>query len=89
MVILIGMFYGGYFGLIAGGIGSSLADILLEYSGFAPITFIAKGIEGFIVGGDLCQISCQVKTFSLFLWDNWRLVHGIAILHLRELSNYY
>ena len=49
-VILVSMLFGPYVGLIAGGLGSSLADILSGYSFYAPATFLAKGIEGFIVG---------------------------------------
>jgi ECF transporter S component (folate family) len=37
-------------GFIAGAVGSSLADILSGYAIFAPITFVVKGLEGFIVG---------------------------------------
>ncbi len=33
-----------------GGLGSALADILLSYTHYAPITFIVKGIEGYIAG---------------------------------------
>jgi len=49
-VILLSMLFGPYVGLITGGLGSSLADILSGYSFYAPVTFLAKGIEGFIVG---------------------------------------
>lgn len=37
-------------GAIAGGIGSSLSDIALGYTYYAPITLIVKGLEGLIVG---------------------------------------
>ncbi len=37
-------------GLIAGGLGSALADVFLGYEYYAPITFIVKGLEGLIVG---------------------------------------
>ncbi len=49
-VILVSMLFGPYVGLITGGLGSSLADILSGYSFYAPVTFVAKGIEGLIVG---------------------------------------
>ncbi|MEM3403408.1 MAG: ECF transporter S component [Nitrososphaeria archaeon] len=49
-VMLLSMLFGPYVGLIAGGLGSSLADILSGYSFYAPVTFFAKGVEGFIVG---------------------------------------
>lgn len=37
-------------GLIVGGVGSAMADILLGYSHYAPITLIVKGLEGYIAG---------------------------------------
>ncbi len=37
-------------GFIVGGFGSALADILLGYAYYAPITFVVKGLEGFIAG---------------------------------------
>ncbi len=37
-------------GLLAGGLGSALADVAGGYALFAPLTFLAKGIEGWIIG---------------------------------------
>jgi len=37
-------------GFIVGGLGSALADLLLGYTHYAPITFIVKGLEGYIAG---------------------------------------
>ena len=49
-VILVSMLLGPYVGLLAGGLGSSLADIISGYAFYAPATFVAKSLEGFIVG---------------------------------------
>ncbi len=49
-VILFGMLFGPYVGLITGGLGSSLADLLSGYAFYAPVTLLAKGVEGLIVG---------------------------------------
>ncbi|KPU42457.1 thiamine precursor transporter HmpT [Oxobacter pfennigii] len=35
-------------GMLAGGIGSAMADLLLGYSVYAPATFVIKGLEGFL-----------------------------------------
>ena len=35
-------------GFIVGGVGSALADFLLGYTHYVPITFIVKGIEAFL-----------------------------------------
>lgn len=37
-------------GFIVGSVGSSMADLLLGYAHYAPITFIVKGLEGYIAG---------------------------------------
>lgn len=51
MVIFIAaFFFGKKAGFLVGGIGSAIADLLLGYSVFAPVTLIAKGLEGFIAG---------------------------------------
>ena len=50
MVMVSGMLLGPLGGFIAGGFGSALADVSLGYLGFAPLTFIVKGTEGFLVG---------------------------------------
>lgn len=50
VVFLAAMILGRKGGFIVGGLGSGLADILLGYGHYAPITFIVKGLEGYIAG---------------------------------------
>lgn len=50
VIFLAAMMMGRRGGLIVGGIGSALADLLLGYSFYAPITLVVKGIEGFVAG---------------------------------------
>jgi len=50
MVFISAMLGGPRKGLIAGGVGSALADLLSGYAAWAPWTFIIKAIEGLIVG---------------------------------------
>lgn len=50
MVLLSGLMLGKKAGFLIGGIGSAIADILLGYTYYAPITLIVKGVEGFIAG---------------------------------------
>jgi uncharacterized membrane protein len=51
MVIFVAAFMlGKKAGFLVGGIGSAMADILLGWGAYAPITFVAKGMEGFIAG---------------------------------------
>jgi len=49
MVLISGLLYGPLVGFIAGGFGSSIADLILS-PGYAPITLIVKGLEGIIAG---------------------------------------
>lgn len=46
IALLLGARYGG----ICGGLGAALADLLLGYPLWAPITLVIKGMEGFVVG---------------------------------------
>lgn len=41
---------GGWLGAIAGGLGSALADIFGGFAVFAPVTLVAKGLEGGLAG---------------------------------------
>lgn len=49
-VMICGLLFGPIIGGFSGGIGSSLADIFLGFTIYAPGTLIIKGLEGFIVG---------------------------------------
>lgn len=42
--------FGPWIGLIAGGVGTALADVMGGYPMYAPLTFLAHGLEGFIAG---------------------------------------
>ena len=50
VVMITGLLFGPIIGGIAGGIGSSLADLFLGFPIYAPATLIIKGLEGFFVG---------------------------------------
>lgn len=50
MVYISALLFGPLAGLLAGGIGSALADWFSGYQQFAPYTLIVKGLEGLIVG---------------------------------------
>ena len=49
-VMICGMLFGPIIGGFSGGIGSSLADIFLGFTLYAPGTLIIKGLEGFLAG---------------------------------------
>ena len=50
MVFTSALVFGPLVGGIAGGLGSSLADILGGYWPFVPVTFVVKGLEGLVSG---------------------------------------
>jgi len=50
MIFITSIVFGPVPGMIAGGIGSALADILSGYSHWAIFTLIIKGLEGYVVG---------------------------------------
>lgn len=50
MVYISALLFGPLAGLLAGGIGSALADLLGGFGRFAPFTLVIKGLEGLVVG---------------------------------------
>lgn len=42
--------FGPVTGFLAGGVGTALADVYLNYAAFAPLSFLAHGIEGLLAG---------------------------------------
>lgn len=47
-IFVAAVFFGPIFGLICGGVGSALADVLSGFAAYAPATLIIKGAEGLI-----------------------------------------
>lgn len=45
-----GLLFGPLVGAVAGGVGTALADLLGGYAFFAPLSLIAHGLEGFLIG---------------------------------------
>ncbi len=50
VLIFSGLFFGPLMGGLTGGIGSALADLLLGYTAYVPVTLIVKGLEGALAG---------------------------------------
>ncbi len=48
IILTVALAYGGIPALIAGGIGSALADIIVAYPVWAPFSLVIKGLEGYI-----------------------------------------
>jgi uncharacterized membrane protein len=49
-VVFAASAFGPWVGLVAGGLGTAISDLLSGYAQFAPLSFIAHGGEGLLVG---------------------------------------
>jgi len=78
-VVFAGLFLGSKGGLIAGGIGSALADIIGGYPIFAPLTLIAKGFEGLLAG-----ISKDKKGISFYIYPALAVLCMVSIYFTGE-----
>ena len=67
IIFITSILFGPFAGMVAGGIGSALADILSGYAHWAPFTLLIKGLEGLIVGylmtGSLNKGKMFISTF--------------------------
>ncbi|MFX0045988.1 MAG: ECF transporter S component [Candidatus Hermodarchaeota archaeon] len=78
LVMISGFLLGPVGGFFAGGVGSAMADVVLGFPGFAPITFFAKGFEGLVVGLLSFRTS---RSRNISAWDILGLLLGsIAML---------
>lgn len=65
--------FGGVVGGLAGGIGAAAADVTLGFAIWAPITFVVKGLEGFVVG-QLAGASFRSKVIAVALGAPFMIV---------------
>ena len=49
-IFVSALIFGPVVGMVAGGIGSAMADMLSGYAVWAPFTLVVKGLEGLIAG---------------------------------------
>lgn len=82
IVMFSGLLFGPIIGSIAGGVGSSLADIFLGYTNYAIPTLIIKGLEGFIVG----IIANPRKYYKKI---NYRDIVGVVVGGLTMVLGYF
>lgn len=70
--------FGPWVGLVAGGVGTMLADILSGYASFAMLTFVAHGVQGLVAG----YVGGRSNSFP-------RLILGWALGALVMVGAYY
>lgn len=77
VIMVISALLGMPFGMVAGGVGSALADILAGYVNYAPVTLVVKGLEGFVIS---FIASKSVKFFSFY--KLFGVILGVLIMVL-------
>ena len=76
LIFVAAVFLGARYGLVAGGLGSALADLISGYAFWAPWTFIIKAIMGFAVGS-----IARYQRGKLFTWRNvLAMLLGVCIM---------
>jgi len=83
LIYFTAILFGPYIGAFVGGVGAAFADILGPYAIFAPGTFVAKGLEGFIIGimfKKINQNKILNKNWKIFLMIFGLLVGGLMAL---------
>lgn len=80
VIVFCGLYGGSRAGVVAGGIGSAIADII-GFPLFAPITLVAKGVLGYCVG--------RGKASSGFLRNAWPILGGILMVAIYFLGTWY
>ena len=76
MVFLSALLFGPYVGAFSGGVGSMLADLILNYPYYAPATLLIKASEGFVVGF-LSKHNPKIK--SKIKWKAFTVILGIIV----------
>ena len=66
-IFVIGSVFGSNVAMIAGGLGSALADIYLTYTIYAPATLVIKGLEGFIAAKLANYFELQNNKFMMYV----------------------
>jgi uncharacterized membrane protein len=75
MVYVSAFLFGPYVGAFSGGVGSSIADVLLGYSYYAPATLVIKACEGGVVGALTRK---RIRFGSKVQWKAFTLAVGLV-----------
>ena len=77
IVILAGIILGPVYGMLAGGIGSALSDLIGGYFVYVPITLVIKGLVA-LVSGLIYQKMCRSGKNRYIAVILRKLVHNIT-----------
>lgn len=76
---------GGIPAMVAGGIGSAIADLILGYAIFSPFTLVVKGLEGLIAGLLIALVKRHFKGKAVYIGT----VFAIIIAGLEMVVGYF
>lgn len=65
IILISSIFFGWQYGLLAGGIGSAMADLLSGYAHWVPFTLVIKGLMGLLIGKLAENKGEKLNIFSL------------------------
>ena len=80
IVLFCGVVFGPLAGLIAGGIGSALADLIAGYAHWILPTFLIKGLEGALAGGAFLLL--HKKSAHRFLFATIAMIPSAILMIL-------
>ena len=83
VILVFAMLFGAKVGMIGGGFGSALADILSGYAHWAPFTLVIKGIEGLIVGLFASKEMSAGKRVPILILAVLEMVFGYFLVETR------
>jgi uncharacterized membrane protein len=75
VVFIAAILFGGCVGAVSGAVGSALADVILGSLIFVPVTFVVKGLAGYVTG-KLCERGFQYGGARLYA----ALCVGLALI---------
>jgi energy-coupling factor transport system substrate-specific component len=75
--------FGPWIGMVAGGLGTGLADVLSGYAVYSPLSLIAHGLQGFVAG----WIFRSARTQSLK--EGLRLIFGVIAGSIILVAGYF
>lgn len=80
VILISSVFFGWKYGMVAGGIGSAMADVFTGYGYWAPFTLIIKGFMGYAVGkmanysGESSNFFSKRNVFASVIGEIWMVL---------------
>ena len=85
LVMVSALTFGPFVGFFAGGVGSSLADLIGGWYVWVPFTLVIKGIEGFLTGAVIVLDGEQGRKKLILAW----FIGGLEMVAGYFIAQYY